>query len=31
VGELLPRSVASADVREEFLDGLRQAGFRIEG
>lgn len=30
VRELLPRSVASAEVREEFLDGLRKAGLRIE-
>ena len=31
IRELLPRSVAPAEVREEFLDGLRKAGLRIEG
>jgi len=29
IRQLLPRSLAPADVREEFLDGLRKAGLRI--
>ncbi len=30
IRELLPRTVKSADVREDFLDGLRKAGMRID-